>query len=81
VDSATPGKPFVQNDTGLRAEHGTVDVAAQDKPSVQNDMGGEVKVKEESGSCKYAVKNYTRKSAFVRCSTRESIKSQYSEHQ
>ena len=38
---------------------------------------GAVRVKEESGSKKYAVKNCTRKSAFVRCSTRESIQNQW----
>ena len=43
----------------------TVDVAAQDKPFLQNDMVGDVRVKEESGSLKYAAKNYTLRSALV----------------
>jgi len=43
----------------------TVDVAAQEKPFLQNEMGGDVRVKEESGSLMYAAKNYTRRSVFV----------------
>ena len=57
VDSATPGKSSLQNDLGVRGENWTVDVAAQDKPYLLNDMGGDVRVKEESGSLKYAAKN------------------------
>ena len=42
-----------------------VDVVAQNKPFLQNEMGGNVRVKEESGALKYAAKNYTRRSALV----------------
>ena len=42
-----------------------MDVASQDKPFLLNDMGGDVRVKIESGSLKYAAKNYTLRSALV----------------
>ena len=54
-----------------------VDVAAQDKPFLLNDMGGDVRVKKESGSLKYVETNYTRRSAPVQCSTYETIQNHY----
>ena len=43
----------------------TEDSATPGKPSVQNDLGGDVRVKKESGSLKYAAKTYTLRSALV----------------
>ena len=43
----------------------TVDVAAQEKLFLQNDTGGDVRIKEESGSLKYVAKNNTQRSALV----------------
>ena len=40
-------------------------VTAQDKLFLQNDMGDDVRLKDESGSLKYAAKNYTLRSALV----------------
>ena len=42
-----------------------VDSATLGRPSVPNDMGGDVRIKEESGSLKYVAKNYTLRSALV----------------
>ena len=47
----------MQNDRRVRVSIETEDVAAQDKPFLQNDMGGDVRVKEESGSLKYTETN------------------------
>ena len=38
VDSATPGKPFVQNDTRVRDELLTMDIAVQGKSYMENEM-------------------------------------------
>ena len=38
VDSATPGKPFVQNDMRVRDELLTMDVTVQGKAYVENEM-------------------------------------------
>ena len=71
----------MQKDRRVRVSIETVDVAVQDKPNLLNDMGGDVRVKEESGSLKYAAKNYTIRSALVQSSTHESIQSYYTQHQ
>jgi hypothetical protein len=38
VDSATPGKPFVQNDTRVRDDPLTMDVAVQGKAYMENEI-------------------------------------------